>query len=215
MNRSFAHCFAVTFILVAHGAEPAESQQIAELGKNLTVHVLVYNYVSISTQSLAKGQALASRIFLGVEKKWCGWIRLHSRTQPGRHSLKDMDLILRILPQPRATLPSQTALGEALPCQLGRDGCLASVFYSRVRQHVEDPAVPLHTVLGHAIAHELGHLLLGSNSHDETGIMQRKWSRQKLHQAARDHLLFTSEQARSIRMEVVKSLRPKLTLPLS
>jgi hypothetical protein len=215
MNRSFAHCFAVTFILVANWAELAESQQIPEIGNNLTVHVLVCNYAPISTQSLSKGQALASRIFLGVgvEMVWVDQASL--RTQTGHHSLKDIDLILRILPQPRATLPSQTALGEALPCQLGRDGCLASVFYSRVRQHVEDPAVPLHTVLGHAIAHELGHLLLGSNSHDETGIMQGKWSRQKLHQAARGHLLFTSEQARSIRMEVVKSLRPKVSVPQS
>jgi len=52
MNRSFAHCFAVTFILVANWAELAESQQIPEIGNNLTVHVLVCNYAPISTQSL-------------------------------------------------------------------------------------------------------------------------------------------------------------------
>jgi hypothetical protein len=35
-------------------------------------------------------------------------------------------------------------------------------------------------LLGRAIAHELGHLLLGRTQHSESGIMRAAWSRQEL-----------------------------------
>ncbi len=38
-------------------------------------------------------------------------------------------------------------------------------------------------ILGHAAAHEIGHLLLGSNSHSPQGLMRARWSRQDLQNA--------------------------------
>jgi Zn-dependent peptidase ImmA (M78 family) len=50
-------------------------------------------------------------------------------------------------------------------------------------------------VLRHVMAHELGHLLLGSNAHAEIGIMRPRWFGQQLRAVERGALFFSPEQA--------------------
>ncbi len=45
------------------------------------------------------------------------------------------------------------------------------------------------------MAHELGHLLLGSNSHSGMGIMRAHWQSEELRRLSRGGLWFTNEQA--------------------
>jgi hypothetical protein len=56
-------------------------------------------------------------------------------------------------------------------------------------------------ILGCVIAHEIGHLLLGSNSHSGLGVMQRRWERKQFRQAMTGILLFTPEQAKRLQAE--------------
>jgi hypothetical protein len=51
------------------------------------------------------------------------------------------------------------------------------------------------TLLGHAMAHELGHLLLGSNSHSLTGLMCANWLTKDLIHMEQGGLLFSEEQS--------------------
>ena len=81
---------------------------------------------------------------------------------------------------------------------------LASVFYEyAARLAVEEEYVEFgaRTILGCVIAHELGHLLLGSNSHSSSGIMQSPWGRRQVREALTGTLLFTTEQAKRMRAE--------------
>ena len=48
-------------------------------------------------------------------------------------------------------------------------------------------------LLGCVIAHEIGHLLLGLNSHSGSGIMQRRWERKQITQVMTGTPLFTHE----------------------
>jgi len=48
-------------------------------------------------------------------------------------------------------------------------------------------------LLGHVMAHELGHLLLGSNSHSERDLMREMWWPDELRRAAIGKLFFTPE----------------------
>jgi len=59
-----------------------------------------------------------------------------------------------------------------------------------------------YQLLGHALAHEIGHLLLGPNSHSRTGIMRAHWNHDEIERIARAQLLFTDQQAQRIRKEV-------------
>ena len=90
----------------------------------------------------------------------------------------------------------------------GREGRLAYVLYHSIREYVVKYIVPEQgaLLLGLAIAHEVGHLLLPHNSHSHRGIMRARWDRRDLEFAAAD-LVFTAQQAKSIRDEVARRLK--------
>jgi len=58
-------------------------------------------------------------------------------------------------------------------------------------------------ILGHAAAHEIGHLLLGSNSHSPFGLMRARWSGQDLQNATVGNFLLTPEQTEAVRARVL------------
>jgi len=68
--------------------------------------------------------------------------------------------------------------------------------------------VGVANILGNVMAHELGHLLLGSNSHALSGIMKARWENEELERIAKGGLFFTIEQAELIRERLVASEPP-------
>ena len=57
------------------------------------------------------------------------------------------------------------------------------------------------------IAHELGHLLLGTASHSSTGLMSAVWKDPELQQAVRGNLFFTSGEGERIRLRFAAAAR--------
>jgi hypothetical protein len=75
--------------------------------------------------------------------------------------------------------------------------CYAWVFYDHIKEAAVEKGLSLPQILGNVIAHELGHLLLGANSHSMTGLMRARWSWEELIAADRGELNFSnSERAR-------------------
>jgi hypothetical protein len=60
----------------------------------------------------------------------------------------------------------------------------------------------LPVILGCMIAHEIGHLLLGPNSHSPSGVMQPRWEAKQVQQVLKGALVFNKQQAALIRLEV-------------
>ncbi len=54
-------------------------------------------------------------------------------------------------------------------------------------------------LLGCVMAHEIGHLLLGTDSHGREGIMQSRWENAQLRSAVKGELQFTLPQAAAMR----------------
>ena len=54
-------------------------------------------------------------------------------------------------------------------------------------------------VLGHAVAHEIGHLLMSTNSHAPRGLMRAGWRTNELRDMAERRLLFSHEEAERMR----------------
>ena len=79
---------------------------------------------------------------------------------------------------------------------------LAVVFYDEIsRAEASEDLAKLG--LGHAIAHEIGHLLLRSSAHSVSGVMRAAWGDTERRLAASGCLLFLPEQSRSTRTEVL------------
>jgi hypothetical protein len=78
-------------------------------------------------------------------------------------------------------------------------GRIAYVFYNRIQETATDHEIKVSAILGLAIAHEIGHLLLPSDSHSPSGIMQAAWGHAAFRKLWREGLGFTAEQAEFIR----------------
>ena len=111
---------------------------------------------------------------------------------------------------------SSDALGGATGTPEQR-GHLAYVFYDRVegiaraylnRAQINGThEIDTVLVLAHAMAHEIGHLLL-PRGHSETGLMRADWNAADLRDAVDGDLNFTPEQAVLIRSRLLPQARP-------
>jgi hypothetical protein len=88
------------------------------------------------------------------------------------------------------------ALGFALPD--AEIGVNAMVFCDRIERFRESSKIDLPTLLGHAMAHEIGHVLLGTTEHSTDGIMKARWSHADFQVAGLKVLKFTARQREEI-----------------
>jgi hypothetical protein len=112
-------------------------------------------------------------------------------------------LLVALLPekmsQKSAARPRQMGLAIA-PDQ-------ARVFVRRVMDLARAEGVSWTRLLGMLVAHEIGHLLLGSSSHFPGGIMRGEWRSLEIRQALMGTLIFTPEQAARMQDDVRRRRR--------
>jgi len=89
---------------------------------------------------------------------------------------------------------------------------LATIYYQKIalRAQRDNANYELPTLLGCVMAHELGHLLLGTPGHSNAGIMQPEWGGVQIRQALTNRLFFTREESSRIQEQarLRASLRP-------
>jgi hypothetical protein len=91
-------------------------------------------------------------------------------------------------------------MGRRADCPGGDGGAYAADgFYEGVALLEERKGAEVSALLGAAIAHELGHLLLGKDSHAAAGLMRLVWTAGELAAASKGRLTFTEEQGRRLR----------------
>ncbi len=78
----------------------------------------------------------------------------------------------------------------------------AYAFYKRIVDLAEHNGADIAALLGHVIAHEIGHLLLPYDSHSSSGVMRAEWDRGQFDDMAKGLLTFGPEQAHLIRIRV-------------
>jgi len=173
------------------------------------LHVRIYDYAQVSPETLVEAKNVASSIFrkADVEVFW-------SRHSSDGHAVEAIlnreprspKLQLRILNQLMAERLAGTKSMTGLTFQGtgGRPGKVANVFYHRVEELASSKTCSKGQILGHAAAHELGHLLLGSLNHSSTGLMKARLGHKDLQRAARGDLLFTESEAALVRHAIVK-----------
>ena len=89
------------------------------------------------------------------------------------------EVIVRIVTAPAETLPGP--LGFSLIDVKRRAGTLATVYADRVTTLAALSGADPGRLLGRAMAHEIGHLLLGTTRHADRGLMRGVWTSVELH----------------------------------
>jgi hypothetical protein len=172
----------------------------AENDASPTITVQIYNYSLASPTVLVMAKREAGRILrmAGLRAVWLECPVGPFTPGPQGHCEKApeaTDLRLRVLGAPLTNKFQDTVFGFTV------HPVLASVYYEyaarRAKSDNADFEAPI--ILGCAIAHELGHLLLGSNSHSDAGIMQPRWEPYQFKQLMMGTLLFTTAQSKLMR----------------
>ena len=161
------------------------------------ITVLVNDSASVEPGVLRQAEREAGRLFeaAGIEIQWVDC----AQTNKCRRALEPKEFVLHIVPGGKTR--SDLVFGEAFLGEDGR-GQYGDVFFDRLKQAQED--VNLALLLGAVSAHELGHLLLGSNSHSRVGIMEPRWQRDNVRKVAKGMLQFTQTQGELMRTRIQK-----------
>lgn len=181
----------------------------------LRITLRVYNFPKLPHPWLASAEEAATVIFhrAGIDVTWLDCPLSSSELQEYPACTPEIgftDFAVRILTRSmvkRISFPEQT-LGFGLACADDRRGCYADVFYHRVAELGERGwGMPAYEILGYAMAHEVGHLLLGPNSHSPTGIMRATWDARELQAMSHRRLMFTPAEGQRMRAGVLTRMR--------
>ncbi len=171
---------------------------------NPGIVVQVYNWAAVSPQSLAAAEHEAARIFrgAGIAVSWLSCPLTNAEAQgnpiciepcpPSRFAVR----IIPEVPRDRAS----TSLGVAL----SEGAIYATIFYPRVDEYARQGIATRPQILGHALAHEIGHLLLGPVPHTRFGIMKGAWTGEDLRSMTMGALLFSPQQSAVIRQAAMR-----------
>lgn len=173
------------------GAQPAE------------VVVRTFDNYGIPAGDLREARAYASAILnaAGINVTWldCWQGGKAPADAPVRCSQPvGSDLVLRLQRAPAANRERFASLGFALvtPDALP---FLATVFADLAEGVARRAGVSSRPVLGRAIAHEIGHLLLNENTHSKDGLMRAAWSQAELRKNSGAVWQFQDEEAETMR----------------
>ena len=218
MNQRLRACFNLGLILtsgltkVCQGA-PTDSP---ETDPTITIHV--YNYADVSPKTLIEAEKIAAGVFrkAGVETRWLDRYGKKKEFSPEPARFQSNRIVLHILPRSMAEHFALTSERLGFAPGQGSNRTDAYVFYDRAEQlarqlnaakmekalvGIVEPCVGIGQILGHVIAHELGHLL-GLETHSPTGIMRANWGSADWQETIYGYLSFTPQQADIIRAEV-------------
>jgi hypothetical protein len=161
-----------------------------------TITLQIYNYSPASPDVVVRAELEAGRILgaAGLQPLWLECPVTTSSQAPKRCQQPQLatDLRLRILPASIQNKFQDSVFGFAV------HPALASVYYdyAQRRAKVDDAEFELPVILGGVMAHELGHLLLGSDGHSGSGIMQPRWDPSQVRLLLMGTLQFTPEQTK-------------------
>jgi hypothetical protein len=158
---------------------------------------------------LIEAQAKVTRIYrtAGVETAWPTAESLSAES----NSVRKATLTVAILSDAQAERMNRPDVVDGAgfgavnvgftPIDASEGGRVAYVFYDRVQMLTGGNGLKRAQVLAIAMAHEIGHLLLPSDAHSETGLMRADWTETDL--AEGSLLFFTAEQRDLLRSRIV------------
>ena len=200
---------SLAILLTVAAASSAAKDAPREVETRFQITVRVYNYAGVASGTLLRAEEEGTRIFrkAGVEVVWLECSVSPSpegQATPCQTPLGAITVNLKILPPSMAARfeSSREEMGFALVLTRNGSATDAWVFYQRVEDAAGSQIASPSQILAYAMAHEIGHLLLGPDHHSREGIMCARWNQKSLEDVSQGQMLFTRDQAQLIRNQV-------------
>jgi len=196
------------FITILSGAVEA---QPADTTSELTVRL--YDYAEMAPGALERtrrqADAILTRAGLRINWQLCPTSEQAAKSNRECARRSGVDTIqLRILSKEMAKKMTNRGIefGYAVALEKGF-GVVAGVYYDRTVREAREIGLAPHVMLGHTMAHEIGHLLLGQHSHASSGIMSPTWRKEEVELAKKGGFVFSGQQAEAMRKQAVARLQ--------
>jgi hypothetical protein len=197
--RQVAACVLAAAIAVI--ALPSSASAQASGGR---LAVRIYDFsaldTAVRTTAIEEGRGILADV--GVNTSWHDCAHTEScAPEPG-------DLIVRVVREPGAASAEwRQALGYSVVDPARGTGTLATIYINRVENSARHAGADLSLLLGRAIAHEVGHLVLHTNEHSAQGLMRPIWTEQEMARNAHDDWVFATPERRQIRAALQRASR--------
>jgi len=175
------------------------------------VTVRVYDAGGVVPAALTRSLAVAYATLhvAGIDANWiaCGQKVMSARCST---PIARDELAVRFVRLPGEPSAGNLSLGYSLINTPLAAGTLATIYVNRVQWLAAQAKSDAVRLLGLAVAHELGHLLLGTNAHSTSGLMRAVWSRRELQQNDPADWIFMPEE-RAAMEEALRQRAPQTT----
>jgi len=184
--------------------------------ENLPIRIRIYNYAGIEEGQLSAGQKIADRVLekAGIHATWqdCPVRTDRKQSMPTcADDLSKLVLYVYLVERLERTVPSvpRNALGFSIIPEENEGATMAYVGYPRVCALASSISFRAEELLGLVMAHEVGHVLLGTNAHSNQGIMRATWRRRHLDARDWEEFEFTQVQTKRLRAAVLFRMSPE------
>ena len=215
--KSVAGVTAAGFLIASQVA----AAPTVETNQPVVITVRTYDYIGVVPQDMARAQAEAGAILqaAGIETRWltcwfidraaapvsieCGQaptpngLLLRLVQSPAALSAREASHVTHVRAVQRS--PETVVLGYSFVDFRVGSGSLSTVYPDRITTMAETSGIDPGTHLGRVMAHEIGHLLLGTREHARQGLMRARWSQPELHRHASEDWLFSDGDALRMR----------------
>lgn len=174
----------------------------AILTANLQLNVRLYDSIGVAPAELDRALAGVGVILasVGVRPIWrpCHVVACTGPVKPHEVALR----FVRSGP-----LSEAGSLGFSVIDVPRHAGSLATIYLDRVQALAAQAAVDESELLGRAIAHEIGHMLIGRADHSRSGLMRAVWVSGELRRGLPTDWLFSGKEAAVLRRQLAERMR--------
>jgi hypothetical protein len=194
-----------TLIAILFAITPKLDAQSPQMTPGPAVVVRSYG-LGLSVEEFTVAAGLAGTI-LGQAGLGVSWLACWSGNPAAAQIPADCErpvqaneLILRLVQARDANTAGRYAsLGSSVVDSHAGGGLVATVYVDRVHAVARVGGIDSATLLARAIAHEIGHLLMGTTQHASNGLMRAVWSQAELRRKAAADWQFSKAEAQAMR----------------
>lgn len=168
----------------------------------LAVRIYDFSALDSPLRTTAIDEARAILADVGVNTSW------HDCAHNEMCAPELGDLIVRVVREiGPAAAEWRQALGYSVVDPSRGTGTLATIYINRVENSARHAGADVSLLLGRAIAHEVGHLVLHTNEHGLQGLMRPVWTELEMARNAHDDWVFATPERRQIRAALQRASR--------